>query len=350
MYSPAQIQKVGDDKLHTAPVGTGPYKFVHQKKGQEIRLEANEGYWGGRPRLKAIVSKPYPDAGARVLALESGDVDLIFNVAPQEVARLSKNLNLQVLSPPVAPVIWVYFNTQKEPFKDKHVRQALMYAIDREAIAKNIFAGLANVLTSPAPPGTHGHTDKFNPYRYEPEKAKELLRAAGYPNGFSFSLHYTPGRYLLSTEVVEAMQGLFSRIGVTMRVVSAEWGAFSQMLAQPVDKNPLQASYVGWRSIEGDVGSAIVDFHSKFWRPNGNNVAFYKNEEFDRLIDLEQSTLDVELRVETLHRLQQILMDDLPALFLLHEPQIWAARKSLKGVEINFLTALNPLHMAYFEE
>ena len=104
VYSPTQIQKVGDDNLHTAPVGTGPFKFVHHKRGQEVRLEANDQYWGGKPKLRAIVSRPYPDQGARMLALESGDVDLIFHVPPQEAARLAKNSSLTVSTPPSARV------------------------------------------------------------------------------------------------------------------------------------------------------------------------------------------------------------------------------------------------------
>ena len=168
VYSPTQIQKVGDDNLHTAPVGTGPFKFVHHKRGQEVRLEANDQYWGGKPKLRAIVSRPYPDQGARMLALESGDVDLIFHVPPQEAARLAKNTALAVSTPPSARVIWIYLNTQRDPFKDKRVRQAIYQAIDREAIVKNIFAGTAKALHSPGPVGSYGYTDKYDTLRLQP--------------------------------------------------------------------------------------------------------------------------------------------------------------------------------------
>src|SRR6185503_3320567 len=111
----------------------------------------------------------FPDQGARMLALESGDVDLIFHVPPQEAARLGKNTNLAVYTPPSARVIWIYLNTQREPFKDKRVRQAIYQAIDREAIVKSIFAGTARVLHSPGPVGSHGYTDKYDHYGYNPE-------------------------------------------------------------------------------------------------------------------------------------------------------------------------------------
>lgn len=347
--SEAQIKKTGDDSVHTAPVGSGPFKFVHHKRGQEVRLEAHEQYWAGKPKLRTVISRPYPDASARMLALESGDVDLIFQVLPQEAARLAKNPNLVVYTPLSARVIWIYLNTQREPFKDKRVRQALYHAIDRESIVKNLFAGTAKRLHSPGPAGSYGYTEAYDRYAYDPEKARRLLREAGQPN-LSFAVHHTPGRYLLSGQVLEAIQGYLRQVGVTMRIVDLEWGTLSQMAAQPVDKNQIQAAFFGWRSVNGDIDTTIQDFGSQFWRPGGNNLSFYKSGDFDRLLTLEQSTLDAKKRLEALHRMQEILMDDAPALFLYGEPQIWAARRSLKGLDWNPLESLHPLHRAYFDE
>lgn len=349
VYSPTQIQKVGDDNLHTAPVGTGPFKLVYHKRGQEVRLEANEQYWGGKPKLRAIVSRPYPDQSARMLALESGDVDLIFHVPPQEAARLAKIPTLHVSTPPSARVIWLYLNTQKDPFRDKRVRQALYYAIDREAIVKNIFAGTAKALHSPGPVGSNGYTDQYDRYGYNPAKARQLLKEADVAN-LAFTVHHSPGRYLLSDQVLEAVQGYFKQVGVAMKVVDVEFGTLSQMGAQPVEKNVLQATLFGWRSVNGDIDSSLQDFGSAFWRPKGNNLSFWKNDEFDRLLTFEQGTLDTKKRVETLHRMQEILMDELPALWLYGEPQIWAAKRTLKGVEWNPLESIQSLHAAYFED
>jgi peptide/nickel transport system substrate-binding protein len=349
VYSPAQLKKLGDDQLFTHPIGSGPFRFVHHKRGQEVRLEANDDYWGGKPKLHTIISRPYPDVSSRMLALESGDVDLIMHVPPQEAVRLEKNPNLTVYHPDSARVVWIYLNTQKPPFTDKRVRQALYYAIDREAIVKNIFAGKAKLLHSPGPIGTVGYTQKYDHYAYNPDKARQLLKEAGQPN-LAFTVHHTTGRYLLSGQVLEAIQGYLKQVGVTMKVADVEWGTLSQMGAQPVDKSPLQAVLFGWRSVNGDIDSAIQDFGSRFWRPKGNNVSFYKNEEFDRLLDFEQSTLDGKKRLEALARMQELLMDDAPAIFLYGEPQIWAAKKTLKGLEFSPLEALGPLHKAYFDE
>jgi ABC-type transport system substrate-binding protein len=135
--------------------------------------------------------------------------------------------------------------------------------------------------------------------------------------------------------VVEPIQGYLKQVGVTMRVVDLEWGALSQLAAQPVEKNQVQAVLFGWRSVNGDIDSAIQEFGSAFWRPRGNNGSFWKNDEFDRLLAFEQGPLDTRKRLETLHRMQEILVEELPALWLYGEPQIWAARRTLKGVEGN---------------
>ena len=144
------------------------------------------------------------------------------------------------------------------------------------------------------------------------------------------------------------MKAQLAQVGVRMEVTSMEWGAFSDFIALPIDQNQTVAIWYGWRSVNGDVDSAISDMHSRFFRPKGNNSSFYKNDEYDRLVDQEQSEPDANKRAELLKRMQQILMDDLPFLPLYNEPQIWAAKKSLQGVSISALTCLQPLNTAYF--
>jgi ABC-type transport system substrate-binding protein len=123
--------------------------------------------------------------------------------------------------------------------------------------------------------------------------------------------------------VVEPIQGYLKQVGVTMRVVDLEWGALSQLAAQPVEKNQVQAVLFGWRSVNGDIDSAIQEFGSAFWRPRGNDGSLCKNDEFDRPLAFEQGTLDTRKRLETLHRMQGDPDGELPALWLHGEPRIW---------------------------
>jgi peptide/nickel transport system substrate-binding protein len=275
VYSPTQIRQAEDDQLQTAPVGTGPFKLVHHKRGQDVRLEANDQYWGGKPRLRAIVGRPYPDQAARLQALESGDVDLVGHLTPQAAARLARSPSLAIATPPSARAISIWLDTQTAAFRDRRVRQALSCAIDREAIAKSIFAGQAETSER---------------YGYDPDLARRLLAEAG-ASHLSFTLHHAPGRYLLSDQVVEAIQGSLARVGVTMRVTDLEWDALAQLTAEPVESNQVQA--------------VLLD-------------------EVDRPPAFE-------------------------ALWLYGEPQIWGARRTLKGVQWSPRGTIQSLHAAYFE-
>jgi ABC-type transport system substrate-binding protein len=144
------------------------------------------------------------------------------------------------------------------------------------------------------------------------------------------------------------MKAQLAQVGIRMEVTTMEWGAFSDFIALPVEQNQAVAYWYGWRSVNGDVDSAISDMHSRFFRPKGNNGSFYKNDAYDRLVDQEQSEPDPVKRADQLRQMQQMLMDDLPFLPLYNEPQIWAAKKSLQGVTINPLTCIQPLHLATF--
>ena len=348
IYSKAAAEKAGDDDFGKAPVGPGPFKFAEQKKGESVRLEAFDDYWAGKPKLKTLIVRAIPEMGARTLALESGDVDLIFNVAPQDAQRLGQNPQLNVLTPTSARLDRVSFNVTKAPVDNKLVRQAIAYGIDRDAIVKSIFLGMAKVSHSPGPEGAFGYTGEYDVYKFNPGKARELLSQAGLPNGVSLKFHFSPARYLLDQNVVEAIKAQLAQVGIRMEVSTMEWGAFSDFIALPVEQNQTVAYWYGWRSVNGDVDSAISDMHSRFFRPKGNNGSFYRNDEYDRLVDQEQSEPDTNKRAELLKRMQQILMDELPFLPLYNEPQIWASKKSLQGVEINPLTCLEPLHTATF--
>jgi len=155
-------------------------------------------------------------------------------------------------------------NTQKGPLTDKRLRQAITYAIDRESIVKNLFKGQAEVAHSLAPPGVFGYTGEYDVYKYNPAKARELLKQAGAPN-LKFTLLHSPGRYLMSTEVVEAIKANLAAVGVDMTIQNMEWGAFSQATNTKLEDTRMQASFFWWRAINGDADSAIADFATKFF-------------------------------------------------------------------------------------
>ncbi|MFQ6077158.1 MAG: ABC transporter substrate-binding protein, partial [Candidatus Bathyarchaeia archaeon] len=274
--SPTQLEKLGEENYYTYPIGTGPFKFVEHKKGEEVRLEANEEYWGGRPFLDEFVMKPIPETPSRIMALEAGEVDVAYHVPPRDAQRFKENpdLGIEVLNPPSQRRIFVGMNNLWGPFKDVRVRQALNYAVDQQAIIDNILLGLTIPMDSPMPPSAACYSPIMQ-YEYNPDKAKELLAEAGYPDGFKATLRYGEGRYLLDSEVVQAVAAYLADVGVEVEVIPLEWGTYIGEIWKPPEENETQLFFIGWGlpTLTADMGVGF--FTTDAWAPASLNSMFY---------------------------------------------------------------------------
>ncbi|GAJ15975.1 unnamed protein product, partial [marine sediment metagenome] len=207
VVSPTSAEKWGEDAFKH-PVGTGPFKFVEWVKDDHIALEANDNYWRERPSLDRLIFKVIPDASARLMALEVGEVQGIEYPDPAHFDRIEANQDLKLLTEPGMNVGYMAMNTGYgyedangngvrdsdepwvktpgyfEPLTKKEVRQAINHAIDKKSIADNIYMGTASVAKNGMPPFMLGYNDDVEDYAYDPEKAKRLLVEAGYPDGF----------------------------------------------------------------------------------------------------------------------------------------------------------------------
>ena len=300
----------------------------------------------GKPKIKNITFRMIPEMSARILGLESGDLDLIDAIAPQDAERLAKNTKLQILNPPSAGLIRLYFNTQKGPLTNKLVRQALNYAVDKESIVKNIFLGKATVGHSWAPEGTFGYTGEYDVYKYDPAKAKALLQQAGVSN-LKFTLMHSPGRYLLSTEVSEVIKSQLAQVGVTMEIQNLEWGTFSSVTKLPLAETKMEASFHWWRSINGDADSAIADFASKFYPP-ANNTSFFTQCGIRPAPRFRADRDRPAKRAQMLKGMQQILMDEMPGILLYMQPNLWGAKAGLSGLRSMPCRACSRMHTVLF--
>ncbi|HXF82310.1 MAG TPA: ABC transporter substrate-binding protein [bacterium] len=346
IFSKAAIERAGSDQEFAKhPVGPGPYRFVRLIRGDRMELEAFPQYWAGRPRIRRIIVRYVPDMSARVAALESGDVDVIHDFTPQDAERIRANPQLTLINPPSAGFIRLNLNTQRPPFNDVRVRHAVAYAIDRDAITREIFRGLAKVARSLVPANATGYVEIYDVYRYDPERARRLLREAGVPD-LTFTVSYGAGRYLMDKEVVEAVQAQLARVGVTMRINQMEWGQYSAMLRLPLERNPTQMTFTWWRTVNGDADSAIGIYSRAELPPRGNNVPFYVSEEFERLYAAQQVESDPAKRRALIRQLQQVLMQDLPSIPMYQQPIFWAARKRVVGLasKVTSLSTLWPLY------
>lgn len=216
------------------PVGTGPYELKDWKQGVSIELQANEDYWGEEPELKSVIIQTVPDPATRVGMLETGAADIVADVTPDLASRVEAidGVNLEWGDSDSRSML--VLNTNTPPTDDVRVRQAINFAIDKESLVDSLFGGHAKTISGVTVDGELGHDPAFNGYEHDPEKARELLAEAGYPNGnIDIDLNYTIGTSLQDKKVAEALEAMLSDVGFNP---SMKGGAFATL--QPTWREP----------------------------------------------------------------------------------------------------------------
>lgn len=331
MQSPTAIQTKGVDYARS-PVGTGPFKFKEWVRGDRVVVARHDDYWGEKANLDEIQWKVIPDDGARVLAVEAGSVHIAKRVPPREIERLRGVRGLRVEIVPSLRTIYVAFNVTKPPFNNKKVRQAMNYAINKEAIVKAILAGAGRVSDAPIVPAVFGYA-KTMTYEYDLDRARALLREAGFPTGLKAVFHHPTGRYIRDAEVAAAIQGLARRIGVELELQTMDFASYIAFLNKPVTESTVQMYMLGWGTVTSDADYGLYSlFHSINWPPPGFNRGFYKNATTDSLLDRARTTLDPDERKRLYAQAMGIIMDDAPWIFLYSESQVTAYRGEVGAV------------------
>jgi len=326
----AYFDQVGADQFGLKPVGTGPYKFVQWDKGSQIVLAANETYWGGPVPIKSLIFKFIPDPATRVAALLSGEVDIAAEIPPELAARIDSSPNASISSATDPMAVGVWLKPLAPPLNNKTVRQALNYAVNKDAIVKTIWAGRATVLGSPLFPGIFGYDPSVKPYPYDPQKAKAMLAQAGYPNGFTFHTDVPIGGVPLAVDAAQAVAGDLAKVGVKMQIRTVEWAAMLKNLFTPRSEGAAESMviYIKTPNLDGD-GIMSPTFPCNAVYPTGWNWADYCNPQVDQLIQTEAISLNPKVRERELNLASRILHDDAPWIFLYAPTQQFGVKKSV---------------------
>lgn len=334
IQSPAAL-KASWDKPLPKTVGTGPFVFEEWLPGEKLTMVRNEDYWGEKAKLSELVFKVIPDDAARVVALETGEVDVIVRIPPLDIPRLEADPEIYIDNTASVRTIFIGFNILMEPFGDKRVRQALNYAVDKEAIVKYMLGGIGRVSDAPISPGIFGYHSTMT-YEYNPEKAKALLAEAGYPDGFETTLHPAVGRYYMDVSVATAVAADLLKVGVKADIKMMDWATYIGFVLREPDVAEHKMYLLGWGTITGDADYGLFPmFHSEEVRPIGFNLGVYKNEKVDELLEIGRKTADPELRKSAYKEAIAIIMDDAPWLFLHSESQITGIRANVKGLVVH---------------
>lgn len=332
IISPTALEKYGKDFVRN-PVGTGPFKFEEWVPNSHVSAVINPDYWGPKPQVRRFVYKSIPEPAARVIALKTGEADVVINLPPADVENLKNDPNLMVQTTPGLTIIEAEPRQTKPPFNDVRVRYALNMAIDKDAIISKIMRGLARPLNSPSIPGLWGSFE-FEPVKYDPEKAKQLLAEAGYPNGIDITLNYVSGRWAGDDQVAEALQGYWANVGIRTKINKIAQAELGPGLREDPDKMAGQLFMIIKTSEYTDYHIYRMYHSDATLRTVTAQHYGYSNPEVDKLIELEQRTYDPEKRLQIFKQLQELVWKDQPLVYIFHQVNIWGQSKNVSGFKM----------------
>lgn len=337
MASVDAIKKYGRDySIH--PVGTGPFKFVSWTPGVEVVLEKNPDYWRGAPKIDKVIYRPIIEDQSRLTELEAGNVNFIVNIPPDDLARLKADPQYTVVEQAGMHTWWVAFNHTKAPFNDKRVRQAMNYAVNRQAIVDNILKGTGQLAINPLPPVVWSYTDDIQRYEYDPEKAKQLLAEAGYPNGFTctFWLPESGSGMQQPVTMGTAIQADLKQVGIDCKIETFEWGTYLEKVIVPPEEAGFDLMEMSWIGDNGDPDNHLyILLSGEQWPPSGYNMGFYKNDQVDKLLAEARVTLDKAKRTELYQQAQKLIAEDPPWIMVDHEAQIVVMNNKIKNFRLH---------------
>jgi peptide/nickel transport system substrate-binding protein len=332
IYSPEALKKWGKDVVKH-PVGTGPFKLETWEPGVRVVLTRNDQYWGGAPKIRQAIYVPIIEAQARLSAIKTGEIDMTMDVPPDSLQDLRKDPDVVVAEANSSAVWYVALNTRHPALKDKRVRQALNYAIQKDAIIRDILKGTAIVATTPLSP-VYGpyHEDKTARYPYDPEKAKALLKEAGYGNGFdvTFFVPESGSGMQSPVEMGTVIQANLAAVGVRAKIQTMEWGAYLKKYLDSPDM-----AEMSWNPSIGDPDHMMYMLLSSDRFPPAFNAGYYQNPRVDELLRKGRTTIDDKERIPLYREAQRLVMEDAPWIFVDHGKQVIVYRKRVQGFKLH---------------
>ncbi|MDQ0209336.1 glutathione ABC transporter substrate-binding protein [Alkalicoccobacillus murimartini] len=342
-YAAMEEGKEPGSVINSHPVGSSYFEFESWTTGQEIKLVNNEDYWGEPAKLDSVTFKTVPEDGTRLADLETGSAHVSDPFSPSDVERVMATDGLDIIESNSMGIEYIGFNTQKAPFDDKRVRQAISMAVDNEAIIENLLNGYGVPAIGPMSPQIIGFDDTVEPLEYDPEKAKELLAEAGYPDGFETSIWTNDKRERV--DLVTYLQQELGEIGITVETETMEWGSYLDQ----TNSGDHDMFVLGWSASTGDADYALSPlFHSMNHGAAGNK-SFLDNEEVDQLLEDAQHEMDEEVRMAMYKEVQDILIEEAPLIYTHHKQEVNAISDSVKNLW-RHQSGDFQLHEVYIEE
>jgi peptide/nickel transport system substrate-binding protein len=325
-YDPAYVKEKGLTYIQEHPVGTGPYRFVKWERGSRLEIVKNKDHWEPNVgHVEKIIFRIIPELSTRVAELRSGGVDLIVNVDPDKVGQVEVDKKLKVISGPIARTIFYQFDSfgraSKTPVMDKRVRQAIWHAIDREGIVKNLLNGYGKVTNAACNPYLFGYVDDIKGYPYDPEKAKALLKEAGYEKGFDLDIWQY---YQVQNLFNQAAMDMLSQVGIKVKLHDYR-GNIGQLLKVRNTGKVTGIGNFGWGTSFAFDADAILPA----WFFKSESKCYAPDDKIDAWLHEARVSTDKKRRLELYRMAQQRIVDEVYWMPLFYKYQINGAHKDL---------------------
>ena len=330
---------ISKSPLNKKPVGTGPYRFVEWKTGEKVAFDASPDYFEGKPYISRVITRVIPDQATMFLELKAGGVDTMALTPPQyvrqtETAEFRKSYNKYKYT--ASGYTYLGFRLSHPFFTDRRVRQAIAHAADKKALIDGVLLGLGQEATGPYKPGTWAYNPNVRKYPHDPARAKALLAEAGWKEKdgvfvkdgkpFEFTVLTNAGNEARAKTAAILQQNL-AEVGIRMKIRTVEWAAF---INEFIDKRKFDAVILGW-NITPDPDQFDI-WHSSKTGPKELNHVGFANSEVDRLLDEGRSTFDLEKRKKAYYRIQEILAEEQPYVFLFVPEALPVVQNRFRGI------------------
>ncbi len=329
-YADLMMKAGTPEKVDLEPVGTGPFQLVNYQKDAVIRYKAHPDYWRGKAEIDNLVFAITPDASVRYQKLKAGECQIMAYPNPADIEAMKADPDIVVLEQEGLNVGYLAFNTEKEPFTDRRVRQALNMAVNKQAIIDAVFQGAARIAKNPIPPTMWSYNDAVRDYPYDPEAAKRLLADAGYAGGFETDIWAMPVQRPYNPNarrMAELIQADWKAIGVEAEIVSFEWGEYLKRSKQGEHGTLL----LGWTGDNGDPDNFLYVLLGCEAARDGTNRARWCDERFEDLVVRAKRTTDVAERTRLYEEAQLVFKEEAPWITIAHSVVFMPMRKEVKG-------------------
>lgn len=316
------------------PIGSGPFRFVSSQLDKEVIIERNPEYWGERPELQRVRFAVVPDTTTRALELRKGSADVEINALTEDmVLTLEREKGLQIMRSPGTRLAYLAFNVRDPILKDPKVRQAIAYAIDRQALVHYLLRDFARTASSVLPPESWAYDGQVPYYDHDPEQARRLLDSAGHTpvNGVRFHLTMKTSTDEGPRLLAAALQQQLHEVGIALDIRSFEFATFFA----DITRGEFQLHSLRWIGSNEDPDIFEYIFHSARITPRGANRTFFSSPEIDGLIDQARREPDQNVRKAHYSRVQQVLAQELPYINLWYFDNVLVASKRVSKIALD---------------